>query len=232
MTRLLESLESRRLLSGASVHNHVLRVSGDPTGNNTINVNNTADGLSIDVDITWITANHVTKNFHASFLKSLGINKITIMAGKRADTINVAQTNGSIGIKTRIDSKQGADTINTGDEADVIYAGLGNDTVHCGSGNDLAYGGNGDDKLFGEDGNDTMWGGNGKDDVEGGNGDDKLGGVLGQNTLMGGAGRDTFVVKNLTSNPTNDYNPDEDVLVTKGGANGTGGDVDAPPGAE
>jgi Ca2+-binding RTX toxin-like protein len=232
MTRLLESLESRRLLSGASVHNHVLRVVGDPTANNTINVNNSADGLSIDVDITSVNAQHVSKNFHASFLKSLGINKITVMGGKRADTINVAQTNGSIGIKTRIDSKQGADTITTGDEADVIYAGLGNDSVHAGAGNDLAYGGNGNDQLFGEDGNDILWGGNGADDVEGGNGDDKLGGVLGANTLMGGAGHDTFVVKSLAANPTNDFNSAEDTLVTRPGANGTGGDVDAPPGVE
>jgi len=232
MTRCIESLESRRLLSGASVHNHVLRVAGDAGNNNTINVNNSADGLSIDVDITSVTANHVSKNFHASFLKTLGINKIMIAGGKRADTINVAQANGSIGIKTRIDSHQGTDTITTGDEADVIYAGLGADIVHSGAGNDLVYGGNGDDKLFGEDGNDTLWGGNGKDDVEGGNGDDKLGGVLGQNTLMGGAGRDTFVVKSLAANPTNDYNANEDVLLTKPGDAGTGGDIDAPPGAD
>jgi Ca2+-binding RTX toxin-like protein len=232
MNGFIDVLESRRLLSGASVHNHVLRVVGDAVNNNTINVNNSADGLSIDVDITSVTANHVTKNFHASFLRSLGITKITIAGGRRADTINVAQVNGSIGIRTRIDSHQGADTITTGDEADVIYAGLGADTVHAGSGNDLVYGGNGDDKLFGEDGNDTVWGGNGNDDVEGGNGDDKLGGVLGANTLMGGAGHDTFVVKSLADNPTNDFNSAEDTLVTRPGASGTGGDVDAPPGAD
>jgi len=207
-----------------------LRVVGDAGNNNTIVVQNSAVGTAVDVDITSMNAAHVSTNYHGSFLKSLGITKVTIGGGKRSDTINVAQANGSLGIRTRIDSHQGGDTVTTGDEADVIYAGLGNDTVHAGGGNDLVYGGNGDDKLFGEEGNDTCWGGNGKDDVEGGNGDDKLGGVLGANTLMGGAGHDTFVVKSLAANPTNDFNSAEDTLVTRGGANGTAGDVDAPPG--
>jgi Ca2+-binding RTX toxin-like protein len=211
----LETLESRRLLTGASVSHCVLNVVGNEQSANIITVNNSVDGKNVDVSITWTTSLNVKKNFTASFPKSIGFKRIHVLGGIRNDTINVGQANGSFNIRTRIDSGRGNDTITTGDEVDVIYAGLGNDVVSAGKGNDLVYGGPGNDNISGGDGNDTLWGGNGNDTVNGNDGDDKLGGVLGHNTLVGGAGKDTFVVRSLADNPVNDFNPAEDVLVTK-----------------
>src|SRR3989442_1290672 len=126
---LIETLESRRLLSGASFVNGVVRVRGDENNNNEISVANSADGTNLDVTIKWTTANHVSKTFNASFPKSLGLKKLNITGGKRADTITVGILNGSIGLNTRIESRRGDDTINLFDERDVVYAGGGNDTV-------------------------------------------------------------------------------------------------------
>jgi Ca2+-binding RTX toxin-like protein len=220
----IESLESRRLLTGAHVANHVLFVDGPNDFKGAISVENSTDNLKYDVKINWKTANGTAKSFAASFLKSIKIDKIVVNGGPKADTINIGQVNGAVA-KTRVNAQAGNDVINTGAENDVIYAGLGNDKVQSGAGNDLVYGGNGKDSLFGQDGNDTLWGGNGGDSIDGGIGDDKLGGVLGApNTLIGGAGKDTFVVKKLSDNPTNDYNAAEDLLKTSEAKN----DIDQP----
>jgi Ca2+-binding RTX toxin-like protein len=225
----LESLETRRLLTGASISHGVLRVYGDSDNHNIITVQNSTDSKSVDVSVSWLTPKNVKKNFSAEFPDTLKFSKIDIFGGIRGDTINVGQANGTFAYKTRIDAGRGNDTITTGAEVDVIYAGKGNDVVSAGGGADLVYGGDGNDNLNGGDGNDTLWGGHGADTINGNAGDDKLGGVLGENTLVGGAGKDTFVVKSLSDNPTNDFNPAEDVLKTKGADQA--GDMDAPAGA-
>ena len=226
---LIETLEGRTLFAGASVQGTVLRVVGPPVAGATIDVNNSADGTAIDVSIAWTPEGGSPKTFTGSFEKSRGFTKINILGGNGNDTINVAQTNGSIGsLKVRVEAKQGNDTITLGDEQDAVYAGRGADVVHAGGGNDIVYGGLGNDQLFGEDGNDTLWGGRGQDSIDGGNGDDKLGGVLGApNQLTGGAGQDTFVVRSLAANPSNDYNASEDILKTRPAA---ADDADAPDG--
>jgi len=214
-TPSFESLESRRLLTGASVSHGVLHVDGARPVGNTIIVNNSVDGKNVDVSISWTTLLHVKKTFTASFPKSIGFKRIDVTGGDHGDLINVGLTNGALGVRVRVDGRGGSDIINTGEEADVIWAGRGNDVVNAGKGNDLIFGGLGDDNLNGDDGNDTAWGGSGADTVNGGAGDDKLGGVLGHNTLIGGAGKDTFVVRSLADNPVNDFNAAEDVLVTR-----------------
>jgi Ca2+-binding RTX toxin-like protein len=223
-----ESLEPRRMFSGASVSHGVLRVYGDPFNRNIITVANSADGTNVDVSISWTTLAGVKKNFSASVPKTLDIKKINIFGSFRADTVNVGQTNGALGIRTRIDVGRGNDIVTTGSENDVVYAGRGNDVVKTGGGNDLVHGGLGDDNISGENGNDTLWGGNGNDTVNGGDGDDKLGGILATNTLSGGAGKDEFLVKSLDANPTNDFNATEDVLTVVPHDDAT--DPDAPAG--
>jgi Ca2+-binding RTX toxin-like protein len=224
----LESLESRKLLSGASISHGVLRVYGDNDNHNIITVQNSTDGKSVDVSVSWVTPNHVKKNFSAEFPDTLKFSKIDIYGGIRGDTVNVGQANGVFAYKTRVMAGRGNDTITTGSEADVIYAGKGNDVIKAGGGADLVYGGDGNDNIGGGNGNDTLWGGHGADYIFGNDGNDKLGGVLGANTLIGGAGNDTFVVKSLKDNPINDYNPAQDVLKTRGVDQA--GDMDAPPG--
>lgn len=120
-----------------------------------------------------------------------------------------------------IDAGGGFDRVNAGGGNDRVGGGGGNDTIRGEAGNDFLEGGGGDDVLFGGVGNDTLrgegdndalWGGVGDDALDGGDGNDTLGGVLGTNSLIGGPGIDTFTVRNLTLNPTNDFNSAEDVL--------------------
>jgi Ca2+-binding RTX toxin-like protein len=213
---LMENLEARALLSANAVLEHgTLHVRGNEDSPATIVVGNSADGLSVNVSISTVKKNGVTKTFTASFPKTLGIDKVRINGGHQNDTISIDQTTSPFTIKTRMDGRGGTDTITGGDEDDVIIGGAGNDNLAGGGGNDLIFGRHGNDTLVGGEGNDTLWGGVGSDSVDGGNGDDVLGGILGApNTLMGGAGHDTFWVRSLEKNPTNDFNSAEDTLKT------------------
>ena len=120
-----------------------------------------------------------------------------------------------------IEAGGGVDRVNAGGGNDRVDGEGGNDTVRGEAGNDFLEGDGGDDVLFGgvgndtlrgEDDNDALWGGVGDDALDGGDGNDTLGGVLGTNSLIGGLGIDTFTVRDLTLNPSNDFNSAEDVL--------------------
>jgi len=112
----------------------------------------------------------------------------------------------------RLTGGAGNDTIDAGGGNDVVRGDFGNDTIEAGRGDDVVYAGLGDDTVFGEDGNDILWGGGGNDILWGGDDNDTLGGILGTNALRGEAGIDTFVVRNLTLNPSNDYDATLDLL--------------------
>src|SRR4051812_20598479 len=140
-TPSLESLESRRLLAGASVSHGVLHVVGAQPVGDVIVVNNSVDGKNVDVSISWTTLLHVNKTFTASFPKSIGFKRIDVKGGQGSDLINVGLTNGALGLRVRVDAGRGSDVVNTGQEADVIWAGRGNDVVNAGKGNDMVYGG-------------------------------------------------------------------------------------------
>lgn len=214
---LIESLEGRTMLMGASVVHDVLRVSAAPAASNTIVVANSGDGLSVDVTITSVTRRGVTKNFSASFPKSIGFTKIAVRGGAGADNISIGSEASPIALPALIDGKAGNDAIVGGDGNDLIVGGLGDDTLIGGKGDDVLFGKQGNDHLFGDEGNDTLWGGAGDDEVDGGVGDDKLGGIVGSNHLTGGAGADQFLVRSLEANPNNDFKEGEDTLtiVTK-----------------
>src|SRR5436305_15112420 len=98
-TPSLESLESRRLLTGASVSHGVLHVVGAQPVGNTIIVNNSVDGKNVDVSISWTTLLHAKKTFTASFPKSIGFKRIDVQGGQGGDLINVGLSNGSLGIR-------------------------------------------------------------------------------------------------------------------------------------
>jgi len=215
-THFVENLEGRMLLSADAVLEHgTLRVHGIEDSPNTIVVGNSADGLNVNVSVSTLKKNGVTKTVTASFPMSLGITKVRINGGHQADNISIDQTTSAFAIKTQIDGRGGKDSITGGNEDDVIVGGAGDDNLAGGAGNDLILGRHGNDTLLGGDGNDTLWGGAGSDSLDGGNGDDVLGGILGApNTLMGGAGHDTFWVRDITKNPTNDFNSAEDIIKT------------------
>jgi Ca2+-binding RTX toxin-like protein len=210
---VIESLESRALLSAASVAGGALVVTGDNGGANVIHVANSEDGLSLDVSITSTTKKGATKEFAASFLKSLGFTSIIVRGGNQADTIAVGSDDSPVEIKALIDGRAGNDLIFGGAGDDVINGGAGDDTVFGRAGDDLIYGKAGRDELHGEEGDDRLWGGPGDDVVEGGDGNDRLGGILGRNTLIGGAGQDEFFVHKSSKTSGEDVVEGEDLVV-------------------
>jgi Ca2+-binding RTX toxin-like protein len=198
---LVETLEARQLLSGAILSHGVLKVFGDGGSLNTITVNNSADGLSVDVAISSTNRLGVVKPFAKSFPKSLIITSVFVRGGHLADTINVGQSNGSFVLPTRVLSLAGDDHVTTGAGNDIVFAGAGNDTVSTGngtdwvrgdSGNDVIDAGAGDDRVRGGVGNDIITGGVGADLVRGDAGDDNLSGGSGDDLIFGDVGNDSI----------------------------------------
>src|SRR3954454_3194185 len=146
--KMMESLESRQMLSANATLDHgVLRVRGIEDAPNTIVVGNSTDGLSVNVSISAVRKNGVTKSFTASFPKTLTINKVRINGGHENDNITINQTASPFAIPTRIEGRGGADVVVGGDEADVIVGGAGVDQLSGCGGNDLIFGRHGNDIL-------------------------------------------------------------------------------------
>ena len=98
------------LLSADAVLEHgTLRVHGIEDSPNTIVVGNSADGLNVNVSVSTLKKNGVTKTITASFPKTLGINKVRINGGHQADTISIDQTTSAFAIKTSIQGGGGKD---------------------------------------------------------------------------------------------------------------------------
>ena len=212
-----EPLEPRQLLS-ASVARDTLNVRGPGNaGAATIVVDNSADGQSVDVSIDWTTRRGATKSFDASFPKTMGFNAIRVFGGKGNDAISIGQgANGPIALDARVNGRAGNDAITTSAGNDTVLGHLGDDTIVTGDGNDIAHGGKGLDTLTGGAGDDRLWGNRDDDTLNGGDGNDVLGGIVGVNVMTGGAGQDHFhVTVGIESNPTNDFNATEDVLMIR-----------------
>jgi hypothetical protein len=120
----------------------------------------------------------------------------------------------------RISSGQGNDDVETNELNGAVtipmtlVGGNGNDTLVGGSGNDSITAGNGKDVLAGEAGNDTLVSGNGRDLLLGGSGDDLLTAGNGQDTLSGDGGADTLIA----GNGADDLQPGPDGIVLRGKA--------------
>jgi len=212
-SRMIESLEDRRLLSAnAFVAHGILHVNGAMFNSNTIAVDD--NGTAITVSIVYTTGLGVTKTLSAPFLKSLGFTEVYIRGGFKADTIKVGQNSTTpFSIATRVDGLSGADKITTGAESDTINGGFGSDVISSGDGNDIVRGGfgsdmitvgNGNDKVkagygFGTNtimagnGTDTIVGGQGKDYITVGSGNDFVHGEAGNDVIIAGNGNDTLM---------------------------------------
>jgi Ca2+-binding RTX toxin-like protein len=206
----LEQLESRRLLTvSAHLVFGSLHVAGNAFLANDIAVGNSADGLTVDVNIHWTTLAGVAKSFSKSFDISRVLN-LDIHGGVKADTVTIDQSHSLFAKKTIVDTFLGNDTITAGDEDDRIAGGagddkidagngdnivrglLGNDTIITGSGNDKINGGPGDDSIDSGSGDDTIVGGAGNDSISAGDGNDKVFGGPGIDTILGNPGNDTL----------------------------------------
>src|SRR4051812_48821538 len=82
---IAEPLEARTLFAGASVVRDALLVTANRAGTNAIVLSETTDG--VDVAIQSVTVRGVTKNFSASFPKSLGYTRVVVRGGAGDDDI-------------------------------------------------------------------------------------------------------------------------------------------------
>lgn len=182
--RMLETLESRRLLS-AELVNGQLRVDGTD-GDDTITL--TRDGNQILVEVSG----EDDESFNVGNVESIRIRGLegndtidvgtrirgaTILGGDGDDDISGGANNdrirGGDGADT-LSGAQGDDDARGGDGADAVAGGNGDDTVTGGAENDSLFGGQGDDDLRGNADNDRITGGEGGDTIDGGNDNDRL----------------------------------------------------------
>jgi Ca2+-binding RTX toxin-like protein len=196
-----EQLESRLLLSSASLSKGVLHIQGDTATANDITVRRTAD-------------NQVAVSFNDGEEQLFGdcdqITKVLIDGGAEDDTLAidedertlnlVVEMNGRAGDDTLLGSagddflkgQVGDDSISGEDGSDRMFGQVGDDQLFGGDGSDMMKGSAGDDRLLGGDGNDRMWGSEGNDSVEGESGNDVMFGGPRGDTMFGGDGNDTF----------------------------------------
>lgn len=174
---MLESLESRRLLS-ASVSGRDLVIRGTEVR---------------DVINVWVnranTRYVVSLNGNEQSFPTRGVRDIDIYALGGNDRVSV---HASVRIPADIEGGSGNDWLAGGSGNDDIDGGPGRDTIFGNAGDDDLDGGSGNDVIFGNDGNDDLEGGRGNDRLDGGDGDDTLDGGAGFDTIIGGAGRDLF----------------------------------------
>src|SRR5438067_2061645 len=217
VTPLMDVLESRRLLAGASLSNGLLTVNGTDSRDIITVFIERKNPKNLDVKI-----NSSVKAFTLATVKSM-----SIKGADGNDSISVDEAFGPINIPVTVFAGSGNDIVTTASGAARIYLGVGNDTAVGGAGPDRIYGENGDDNIFGGDGNDYIDGGDGNDslDGEGGNdrvfggiGDDSINGSEGNNTLFGGDGMDTLTGGGGVDSMSGDAG--DDLLL-----GGSGGDV-------
>jgi len=183
-----ESLEGRRLLSGATLGPHgVLKVTGDLHVPNTIDVEVNAQGQVV-VNVLSPAAKHGATSLSKTFAGTIA--RIDITGGKAADTITVG-TSSVLNVKTRIFGIAGDDSIAVGNQNARIFGGRGTDVITAGNGNDLIAGGKGADSITAGSGDDTLFGGPGPDTIVAGAGND---------TIHGGKGNDSITVNDTFAN--------------------------------
>jgi Ca2+-binding RTX toxin-like protein len=163
---LLESLESRQLLSTVTLTGGILTVQADNDRTNMIEVS--VNGTNKK---TTVSLNGVTTNFRA--VPSV---KANVFGGNMDDaiTLNVKKMAGrNVGIG--LVGAGGNDLIVAMSDTRVDMTGSsGNDTLVSGASGDFLQGDDGDDLLIGGDGNDFLTGGPGHNVILAGKGDDSI----------------------------------------------------------
>lgn len=181
----VESLESRRLLSGsAEVVDGRLEITGTEAGDAILVSLHRGDSEQLDVRV-----NGALFTFDAA-----DVDGVTVDALGGNDKVTVSEKNGPLYVGFMVDGGDGNDTITTGSGNDVIDGEDGNDRVSAGAGDDQMTGGDGNDKLDGGADNDTADAGDGRDKVTGGMGDDNLDGGAGRDSIAPGQGTDRVAI--------------------------------------
>lgn len=182
--RLVEALESRRLLSvGPSLHHGLLNVQGS---------NRDANVVVVQLDVDDATKLNVTFNGATTTYNLAEVSRIRMQGGKQSDFLEISELNGVISIPATLQGNAGNDTLISASGNDVIKGLAGDDSLVGNSGNDKIYGGVGNDTILAGEGNDSVTGDNGDDSISGGTGDDLLKGLAGKDSISGDDGNDTI----------------------------------------
>jgi len=239
-SRMIEGLESRRLLSATLSAKGTLMAEGT-AGNDVIVI---ARDVRRHSKI-MVTINGTPQKFAAAAVKRIemygeaGADRLTLDDDLGVISARGASLSGGDGNDTLLgglaaasfDGGNGDDSIAGSSKGDLILGGGGNDTIVGGKGADrvfgeggadVIYGSAGDDYLYGDAGNDTIFGEDGNDTI-GGDGEDRLpfkglaapAATPGNDSLNGGDG-DDWITGGDESATLHDQNNGRDTI--------TGGD--------
>jgi Ca2+-binding RTX toxin-like protein len=135
---------------GAPGGNRIFLTIWDGNGNDTYDMSNYSNGVSIDLRPgRW----SVTSSSQLADLDRLAPGQHRA----QGNVYNALQFNGDArSLIENATGGSGVDTIIGNDANNVLIGNAGNDTLNGGGGNDTLFGGDGNDMLFGEDRNDTL----------------------------------------------------------------------------
>ena len=178
--RLIETLESRRLLSSVTLgSNGVLRVVGDDDVTDQIMLRLDGDQVSV-----------VVNGGDAQLFDKAAVRLIRVHGRGSDDAVTIDESNGALGERVEINGGEGNDVLTGGAGGETIIGAGGDDHINGNGGNDLLNGGEGNDVITAGDQRDVIYGGPGDDDVTAGGGRDFVRGGAGNDTLRGNAGAD------------------------------------------
>ena len=180
---LTEPLESRTLLSSATLVAGVLTIEGDVGTANNIVLRRTEEN-----EMGVVINGGAEKLFGGCDL----VTRIIINGGNEADRLAVDESARELGIGVEINGGIGDDTLIGGSGNDILRGHFDDDSIVGNGGNDRLFGERGEDHLLGGDGDDFAKGSAGDDTVSGGAGNDRLWGNVGDDSVSGNDGNDTF----------------------------------------
>jgi len=198
--QLIETLETRRMLSAVIDSSGVLVVTADSGKNKIILYLKQDDASKLlvreDGQVSQFNLNEITTGI-----------RVSAQGGK--DKIAVDETFGPLTKNVTIFGGNGKDDIYGGGGNDRLDGGTAKDRIFGRAGNDRIIGHSGNDYLDGEDGNDYITGDAGVDVLVGGNGDDDLNGGGSKDIISGNAGNDDYVDFDTASERQDDTAEDD-----------------------
>jgi Ca2+-binding RTX toxin-like protein len=193
-TNLVETLETRRLLSAAiQIHDGTLIVRGTPQAD--VIVVRSLGPIPVNA-VNAVPPMLVTINGRQRTIELGKIRRVRVEAGAGDDLVTMTHNNiadAVLDVEQRLPATifggDGNDTLIGGDAADYISGGAGKDSITGWTGNDTLEGDGNSDVLDGDSGKDLLRGGNGNDQIV----TDDAG-----DSVSGGAGFDLVLNPNNT----------------------------------
>jgi Ca2+-binding RTX toxin-like protein len=202
---MIEALESRRLLSAATIIGGVLKISAGTRGPNSVSVTNEPGGTEFLIEVT-------TQALHGKPVTPLdipfptnGVRAVRIVGGSFGDTISV----GDLSVPVTIIEGRGSDNITSDAARATIHGGSGDDNIQVGDGDNLIRIGTGNSTITAGDGNNRIVAGQGIQHISVGNGANTIIGGQGPTTISAGSGDDSIMAGDgpvsITAGDGNDY---------------------------